>query len=62
MYLEVMTVKSARVPGTGGYPCFTSGRERRKGERRRGGGEEKRNELDFSLVEDPDRVLCGKRN
>lgn len=42
MYLEVMTVKSARVPQTGGYLCFTSGRERRKargggaGERRRG--------------------------
>lgn len=58
MYLEVLTVKSARVCGTGGYLCFTSGRERVKD---RGRGEE-RSELDFSPVEDPDRVLCGKRN
>lgn len=57
MCSEVMTVKSARVRGTEGYQCFTSGRERG-----RDGGEEKRSKLDFSPVEDPDRVLlCGKR-
>lgn len=64
MYLEVMTVRSARVRGTGGYLCFTTGRERRRG-KGEGQGErrgEERREFDFSPVEDPDRVLCGKRN
>lgn len=48
MYLEVTTVKSARVPGTGGYPCFTSRRERRKG--RRGGAGERRRGVNLTFL------------
>lgn len=44
--------------------CVLLAGEKGGGERGtgRGRGEERRRELDFSPVEDPDRVLCGKRN